>query len=83
MVTEPLKHGEGNLTEIPTCEKQKNRENTYQRKQSHAQDNIYMVRQFVYAHGVTGILLLSGKSTIHSAATRIFHSIKNTATNSQ
>ena len=30
-------------------------------KQSHAQDNIYMVRQFTYIHGVAGISLLSGK----------------------
>ena len=34
-----------------------NRENTRQRKQSHAQDNIYVVRQFAYVHGVAGILL--------------------------
>ena len=52
----------GNLTKIQTCEKQnKPRENTRQRKQSHAQDNIYMVRQFAYIHGVAGISLLSGK----------------------
>ena len=38
-----------------------NRENTCQRKQSHAQDNIYVVRQFAYVHGVTGISLLLGK----------------------
>ena len=40
----------------------KNRENTRQRKQSHAQDNIYVVRQFTYVHGVARISLLSGKS---------------------
>ena len=51
----------GNLTEISTCEKQKNRENTRQRKQSNAQDNIYVVRQFLYVHRVVEILLLSGK----------------------
>ena len=34
-----------------------NRENTRQRKQSHAQDNIYVVRQFAYVHGVAGISL--------------------------
>ena len=34
-----------------------NRENTHQRKQSHAQDNIYVVRQFAYVHGVAGISL--------------------------
>ena len=31
------------------------------KKKSHAQDNIYVIRQFVYIHGVAGILLLSGK----------------------
>jgi len=56
-------HHIGNLTEISTCEKQKNRENTCERKQSNAQDNIYMVRQFHYVHGVAGISLLSGKNT--------------------
>ena len=34
-----------------------NRENTRQRKQSHTQDNIYVVRQFAYIHGVAGISL--------------------------
>ena len=53
----------GNQTEFSTCEKQKNRENTRQRKQSHTQDNIYVVRQFAYIHGVAGISLLSGKNT--------------------
>ena len=53
----------------------KNRENTRQRKQSNAQDNIYVVRQFAYVHGVAGISLLSRKNTIHSAAT-IFLFIK-------
>ena len=32
-----------------------------QRKQSHAQDNIYVVRQFAYVHGVAGISLLLRK----------------------
>ena len=31
------------------------------KKQSHAQDNIYVVRQFAYVHGVAEILLLSRK----------------------
>ena len=39
-----------------------NRENTHQRKQSHAQDNIYVVRQFAYVYGVVRISLLSGKN---------------------
>jgi len=51
----------GNLTKIPTCEKQKNRENICQRKQSNAQENIYVLRQFAYVHGVAEISLLLGK----------------------
>ena len=50
--------------------KKKKRENTHQRKekkkekkQSHAQDIIYVVRQFVYVHGVARISLLSRKNT--------------------
>ena len=41
----------------------KYRENTRQRKQLHAQDNIYVVQQFSYVHGVARISLLSGKNT--------------------
>ena len=42
-----------------TFEKQKNREKkTPKEKQSHAQDSIYMVRQFAYVHRVAGISLL-------------------------
>ena len=41
-----------------------NRENTRQLRQSHAQDNIYVVRQFAYVHGVAGISLLLEKNTI-------------------
>ena len=48
-----------------TCEKQKNRENkTPKVKQSHAQDSIYVVRQFVYVHKDARILLLSKKITM-------------------
>ena len=48
-----------------TCEKQKNRENkTRKEKQSHAQDSIYVVRQFAYVLGVARISLLSKKITI-------------------
>ena len=48
-----------------TCEKQKNRENkTPKVKQSHAQDNIYVVWQFAYVHKVAGISLLSKKITM-------------------
>ena len=42
------------------------------KKATNAQDNIYVVRQFAYVHEVAEISLLSGKSTIHSAATRFF-----------
>ena len=42
-----------------TCEKQKNREKkTPKEKKSHAQDSIYVIRQFAYVHKVTGISLL-------------------------
>ena len=52
----------GNLTKIPTYKLQNRpKENTRQRKKSHAQDNIYVVRQFAYVYGVAGISLLSGK----------------------
>ena len=48
-----------------TCEKQKNRENKVPKeKQSHAQDSIYVVRQFAYVHRVAGISLLSKKITM-------------------
>ena len=43
----------------------KNRENkTPKVKQSHAQDSIYVVRQFAYIHRVAGISLLSKKITM-------------------
>ena len=48
-----------------TCEKQKNRENKVpKKKQSHAQDSIYVVQQFAYVHKVAGISLLSKKITM-------------------
>ena len=48
-----------------TCEKQKNRESkTPKEKQSHAQENIYMVQQFTYVHRIAGISLLSKKITM-------------------
>ena len=48
----------GNLTKkFQPVRNKTNRENTRQRKQSHAQDNIYVVRQFAYVHGVAGISL--------------------------
>ena len=43
----------------------KNKENkTPKVKQSHAQDSIYVVRQFAYVHRVVGISLLSKKITM-------------------
>ena len=46
-----------------TCEKQKNREKkTPKEKQSHAQDSIYVVRQFAYIHRVARTSLLLGKN---------------------
>ena len=50
------------LTRIPNLwETKKIEKNTCQRKQLHAQDNIYVVQQFAYVYGVAGISLLSGK----------------------
>ena len=43
-------------------------------KQSHAQDNIYVVWQFTYVHGVAGISLLSGKNT--KCGYSVFFSLK-------
>ena len=46
------------------------------KKQSHAQDNIYVIRQFAYVYGVTGILLLSRKK-IQNATIQFFSLSKN------
>ena len=43
--------------------KRKKKKKTYEKKQSHAQDSIYVVWQFAYVHGVAEISLLSGKNT--------------------
>ena len=52
----------GNFKNSQPVRNKINRENTRQRKkQSHAQNNIYVVRQFAYVHGVAGISLLLGK----------------------
>ena len=52
-------------SKFQTYEKQKNRENkTPKEKQSHAQDSIYVVRQFAYVHRVVEISLLSTKITM-------------------
>ena len=48
----------GNLTKkFQLVRNKTNRENTRQRKQSHAQDNIYVVWQFAYVRGVARISL--------------------------
>ena len=55
----------GIQSKFQTCEKQKNKENKMPKeKQSHAQDSIYVVRQFAYVYRVVGILLLSKKITM-------------------
>ena len=54
----------------------KNKENTRKKKKKlHAQDSIYVIRQFAYIHQVAGIY--QGK--IQSTAT-VFLSLKNTTT---
>ena len=58
----------GKFTEISNLWETKNRENTRQKKQSHAQNNIYVVRQFAYVHGVAEISLLLGKNTVQHPA---------------
>ena len=51
----------------------KNREkHTPKKKQSHAQNNIYVIRQFAYVHGVTGISLLSRKNTKYNLRLQSF-----------
>ena len=51
------------LTRIPNLWGKKKRENTRKKKQLYVQDNIYIIRQFVYVYGVAEISLLSGKNT--------------------
>ena len=45
------------------------------KKQSHAQDNIYVVRQFAYVHGAAGISLLSGKNKEYNLRLQCFLSL--------
>ena len=40
---------------FPTCEEKKIEKTHAKEKQSYAQNNIYVVRQFIYVHGVAGI----------------------------
>ena len=70
----------GKQTKFPTCEKQKKKKKHAKEKQSHAQDNIYVVQQFAYVLGVAEISLLSGKNTEYNLRLQYFLSNKNTAT---
>ena len=59
--------------------KNKKREKIHAKeKQSHAQDNIYVVQQFAYVHGVVGISLLSRKNTEYNLQLEYFLSITKT-----
>ena len=51
-------------------------------KQSHAQDNIYVVWQFAYIHGVARISLLSGEK-LQRCGSIVFKSIKNNDNNNK
>ena len=52
--------------------KKKWRKHTLKKKQSYAQDNIYVVQQFAYVHRVAGISLLSGKNTEYKMRLQYF-----------
>ena len=52
-----------NLWEKQKRKKKRKKENNAKEKQSHTQDNIYVVWQFAYVHEVAGISLLSGISS--------------------
>ena len=69
------------LIRIPNLWETKKIEKTHvKEKQSHAQDSIYVVRQFSYIHGVIGISLLLGKNTEYNLQLQYFLSIYNTTT---
>ena len=61
--------------------KKKNFEKTHAKENNHthAQDNIYVVRQFAYIHGVAGISLLSGKKNTKCGYS-VFLSLKDMTT---
>ena len=64
-----------------TCERQKiEKTHAKEKKQSHTQDSIYVVRQFAYIHRVVGILLLSRKK-IQSTAIQSFNLSRTITTN--
>ena len=59
--------------------KKKKREKTHAKeKQSYAQDNIYVVRQFAHVDGVAEISLLSGKNTEYNLRLQYFLSLSKT-----
>ena len=62
---------------FPTYEKQQKKiEKTHAKeKQSHAQDNIYVIRQFAYVHRIARISLLSRKN--YKCGSTLFQSLKN------
>ena len=68
-----------NSQPVRNKKKKKNRGNTHQRKQSHAQDNIYVVQQFAYVHGVAVISLLLGKKK-YKMRLQFFLCLKNMKT---
>ena len=66
---------------FPTCEEKKKIEKTHAKeKQSHAQDNIYVVRQFAYIYEVAGISLLSKKKKNTKCGYSVSVSQKTTTT---
>ena len=68
------------LNRIPNLWETKIEKTHAKEKQSHAQDSIYVVRQFAYIHGVAGISLLSGKNIEYNHGGYNILSIYNTTT---
>ena len=68
------------LNQIPNLWETKIEKHTPKKRQSHAQNSIYVVLQFAYVQGVVGISLLSGKNTEYDLAAIIFSHIYSTTT---
>ena len=75
---------DGNIHEIPTSIRCKNRDKIYakKKKKNYTQDSIYVIRQFTYVHGVVGISLFSRKniecgSTVFSLKTTWNSNLQN------
>ena len=75
---------DGNIHEIPTSIRCKNRDKIYakKKKKNYTQDSVYVIRQFAYVYGVAGILLFSRKniecgSTIFSLKTTWNSNLQN------